>query len=63
MLPLTSPEIEFIDADDKPPPTDRKLLLLTRTGVAIIGKWDEGCIGWLPLPKIPAKLKANIGKQ
>lgn len=41
------------DPAEHPPPTGRKLLLLTEGGVAVIGIWHNqgGYQAWSPLPK------------
>lgn len=41
------------DPVEYPPPTGRKLLLLTEGGVAVIGIWHKqgGYQAWSPLPK------------
>lgn len=51
----------FIDPKEpgaKQPPLEQKLLLLTQTGIAVIGKWEsKGYLGWSPLPDVPESIK------
>ena len=62
MQPETAPCSEYIDIDEKPAPAGRKVLLLTDTGVAIIGSWyEEGnFVAWAPLLRIPPRVKAKL---
>lgn len=53
----TDPNNYFYDAREIPPPLGTKILLLTVTGVCVIGTWNDGFIGWKELPKIPESLK------
>lgn len=49
---LVSDEIFFITPKECPPPKGVDMLLLTKYGKAIIGKWnDEDCVGYYPMPK------------
>ena len=49
------------DPSEEPPPTGKKLLLLTPYGVACLGHWNaEQFIGWAPLPRIPKRLKEKL---
>lgn len=44
-------------------PTGPKVLLLNQAGIASTGWWDgkdPWYVGWYPLPKIPAEIKALI---
>jgi hypothetical protein len=44
-------------------PTGPKVLLLNKAGIASTGWWDgkDGWyVGWFPLPKIPAEIKALV---
>jgi hypothetical protein len=44
----------------------RKVLLLTRTGVAVLGQWDgraTWCVAWAPLPMVPTWLRAELDQQ
>ncbi len=44
-------------------PTGPKVLLLNRAGIAQTGWWEgkgDWYVGWYPLPKIPAEIKALI---
>lgn len=44
-------------------PTGEKVLLLNQAGIASTGSWtgkDPWFVGWFPLPKIPAEIKALI---
>jgi hypothetical protein len=44
-------------------PTGPKVLLLNVAGIAQTGWWDgkdQWYVGWYPLPKIPAQIKALI---
>lgn len=56
----TAPVAAWIDPDEHPPPRAKKLLLLTRGGVAVLGHWGDDCIAWSPLPKIPPKIKEKL---
>lgn len=47
----------FLDAREHPPPTGRKLVLLTQERTCVVGKWQAGMIGWMELPRIPDSLK------
>ena len=58
----TAKAAEWLDPDETPAPRGAKILLLTRWGIAVIGMWaDQGYVGWSPLPKVPAKIKAKMG--
>lgn len=52
---------QFIDPKEsgaEQPPLGQKLLLLTKEGVAVIGKWEfMGYLGWSPLPDVPESIK------
>jgi hypothetical protein len=44
-------------------PTGPKVLLLNKAGIAATGWWDgkdDWYVGWFPLPKIPAEIKALV---
>jgi hypothetical protein len=59
-LPVTAPVAYWLDPDEDPPPRARKLLLLTKGGVAVLGHWGDDCVAWSPLPKIPQRLKEKL---
>lgn len=48
---------------DCPPPRGKVVLLLTQYGVVTKGKWHDTDAAWMPLPKIPAELKARLRKD
>jgi hypothetical protein len=44
-------------------PTGPKVLLLNKAGIAQTGWWDgkdQWYVGWYPLPKIPAEIRALV---
>jgi hypothetical protein len=44
-------------------PTGPKVLLLNAAGIASTGWWDgkgKWYVGWFPLPKVPAEIRALI---
>lgn len=53
---------EWRHPSDAPPPLGTKLLILTRGGVCVIGKWSkqEGSVAWSPLPKISPLLREKL---
>ena len=51
---------EWRDADTDPPPRGRKILVLSRMGVALLSEWYAGAVAWAPLPKVPADLKTKL---
>jgi hypothetical protein len=57
--PEVSREIEFFDCAECQPPKGRKLILLTDTETCVIGHYQVGIIGWLPIPKIPQSIKSR----
>lgn len=47
-----SQEITMLHPAEYPPPRNVTLLILTKWGVLLKGKWsDEDCEQWLPIPK------------
>ena len=50
---------EYFDVDEVPCPKGRTVLLLSKTGVMVRGKWyDEGgFVAWSPCPTIPQSVK------
>lgn len=43
---------------DSKPPTNVKILIYLKSGIAHIGHWrDEDCLLWMPLPKVSKQLK------
>lgn len=61
LLPETAWQSEWLDPKEYEPPINKKILLLTITGIACIGHWySPGFIAWSPLPKISAQIKKNI---
>ena len=59
---LTAPAAEFRHPSDEAPPLGTKLLILTRGGVCVVGKWsrEEGSVAWSPMPKISARLREQL---
>jgi hypothetical protein len=53
LLPFARDDARFIHPKTEAPPKGVKLLLRTRYGVAVLGKWEDdgGFTGWFPLPK------------
>ena len=51
--PLTAPDGELHWNYTEPADRSRKMLLLTRQGVAILGPWEKGLglVAWCPLPR------------
>jgi len=49
----TPGEVYWREPEQQAPPTGKKVLLLTRGGVAVIGLWTKngGFVAWSPLPK------------
>jgi hypothetical protein len=63
LKPETAWRSEWLDADEYPPPTGKKIMLLTDCGIACIGHWYQpGFIAWSPLPKIPKNIKSKLDK-
>lgn len=50
-------DIEWRDPEIDPPPTGRKLYLLTPGEVAVIGNWSPEYIGWQNLFRIPQSIR------
>jgi len=45
-------EFLYPHAGDPKPPSNTKVLLLSKGGICTVGYWGATwCIGWLPLPK------------
>lgn len=46
-----------------PPNVNKKVILLTTGGTAIVGPWKDGhgVIGWHPLPKRNKQLEKELG--
>jgi hypothetical protein len=57
--PEVSREIEFFDCAECQPPKGRKIIMLTESYTCIIGIYQTGVIGWLPVPRIPNSIKAK----
>lgn len=58
---LASDEPGWLHPDDQPPPPATKLLIYTKTGLALIGHWrNDDCLLWSPLPKISAELRQRL---
>jgi hypothetical protein len=58
---VTDAELMFRSMSDCP--TGPKVLLLNKAGIASTGWWDgkDGWyVGWFPLPKIPAEIRALV---
>lgn len=61
MIVPTTSDLVFKDPDIDPPPRHDKLLLLSKYGVASIGKYDKTFhVGWVELPKIPDAIYDKI---
>lgn len=54
---------EFLDPDEHTPPLGSKVLLLTPGGTCVIGHWSDWFVGWHPLPRVPASLRASRASQ
>lgn len=54
------PTGEWRHPDDCPPPRGKTILILSRYGVAVSGKWDDRDAAWMPLPKVEAGLKKRL---
>jgi hypothetical protein len=58
---ITDADLRFRSMNDCP--TGPKVLLLNKAGIASTGWWDgkDGWyVGWFPLPKIPAEIRALV---
>jgi hypothetical protein len=58
---ITDADLQFRSMETCP--TGPKVLLLNKAGIAGTGWWDgkdQWYVGWYPLPKIPARIKALI---
>lgn len=42
--------------EDIPPPISKDILILTKYGKLLIGKWGNDCVAWMPLPSSPKTL-------
>lgn len=51
---------EWRHPNDDPPPRGSKIVMLTRTGIQIIGLWQVGCVAWMPLVKVHPELKRRL---
>ena len=49
---VTAPPGEWRHPDDYPPPRGKIILILSRYGVAVKGKWMDDDAAWMPLPKV-----------
>jgi len=49
----------WLDPREHEPPLSRRIFILTRQGVAVVGHWDAEAQnkGWRPLFKIPDSMK------
>lgn len=58
----TSNHPEFCDPKVAPPPSGSDVLLLTRGGVLVRGRWisNGDYIAWCPMPKMPSWLKKEL---
>jgi hypothetical protein len=62
--PATASVVGWIDPLREPAPQGKKVLLLSYTGVAVIGTWaNEGYVAWAPLPKIPDHVRRRIESE
>ena len=50
----------WIHPEDEAPPRNKKLLLYTAYGTAIIGRWGDDCLLWSYLPRVSKELKQRI---
>ena len=41
---------KMLTPQDYPPPLGKNILVLTKQGKIVIGKWAEDCIQWFPIP-------------
>lgn len=57
---VTAPPGEWRHPDDYPPPRGKIILILSRYGVVVKGKWMGDDAAWMPLPKIEAGLKKRL---
>lgn len=57
---VTATPGEWRHPDDYPPPRGATVLVLSRYGVVIKGKWTDDDAAWMPLPKIEAALKKRL---
>lgn len=55
-----SDSVYFRDPLVDPPPKGKKIGLLTKGGIYTVGLWDDDCIGWLEVPKIPYSIKQRM---
>lgn len=45
-----SEEHYLLKPEEYPPPTGKDILILTKYGKLLIGKWGDDCVQWSPLP-------------
>lgn len=57
---VSGPVSDWRHPDDYPPPRGKIILILSRYGVAVKGKWMDDDAAWMPLPKIEAGLKKRL---
>jgi len=57
---VSGPVSDWRHPDDYPPPRGRIILILSRYGVAVKGKWADEDAAWMPLPKIEPSLKKRL---
>lgn len=51
-------DIEGLDPMEFPPPRNKKIICITKYGVAVIAHWvDDFHIAWSPLPRIPQSVR------
>lgn len=54
-------EFECYDAALVPPPLNTKMIVVSKYGVARIGKFDPNFdVAWFPLPRVPQTVKQRI---
>lgn len=55
-LRCISEEHFMVLPEDIPPPISKDILILTKYGKLLIGKWGNDCVAWMPLPSSPKTL-------
>jgi hypothetical protein len=56
----TAPSSVWLDPEEHKPSRGKKMLLLNKGGVAVLGQWDDEFLAWAPLPKIPTHIKEKL---
>lgn len=61
---IVTPDTHWLNPDKDKPPTQTKMFLLSKYGVASIGFFEPDFhVGWYPLLKIPQDIKQKIGTE